>query len=359
MTDQLLPIAVVIQFMLGDKALKSEISAYLESHRNHPAHSSWIAPLEKDGDVKMARLTALISAADKAQPQPDGKTSLAEVDGFIAQRWGRRALYNPYVLDLAKLSLRRFEESVGARVVINHLRGVRSLDGVEFFAFRHGDSVPSSKKEVCGDPVRCGKKQEGLAPGAQGAVAQSADEWISQNRGLLERKLREGKVVMAASPFRRTRETADVVAARLKLAFGRAPKIQMEWGLRERFFGDFEALRNSPDLYEDAWRHDPDFDGSVKIDAAWGIETPLDVAERATEVLARYQQRYQDHVVVLVSHDDALKILEAALRGLPLSKHADPSCGTAAGDCVKSYRTTEHRSLNPIILKNPPEGQKP
>ncbi|MDD5629680.1 MAG: histidine phosphatase family protein, partial [Elusimicrobia bacterium] len=235
--------------------------------------------------------------------------------------------------------------------VANHLSGVRALHGTDFFAFRHGDSVPSTKKEICGDPVRCSRKEEGLAPGAERAVADSADQWIAENRKLLERRLRQGKVVIAASPFRRTMETAAVVAARLEQALGRAPAVKTEWALRERFFGDFEALGNSADLYEAAWRHDPDFDNGPKLDAAWGIETPWDVAERTTGVLARYRRLYQGYVVVLVSHDDALKIMEAALRGLPLSKHADPACATASGDCVKSYRTTEYRSLDPLIGK--------
>jgi len=358
MMEQLLPVAALLAFMSSDQALRREVGAYLESHRDHPAHAPWLARLGQGEGAPMDALAAVISAADQAQPKPDGKTSLAEVDQFVAQRWGDEDLANPYVLSLLKLSLRRFAQSTGARAVANHLAGARSLDGVEFFAFRHGDSVPSSRKEVCGDPVRCSREETGLAPGAEKAVADSADRWIAQNRALLESRMRAGKVVIAASPFRRTRETAAAVAARLQQAFGRTPGIELEWGLRERFFGDFEALRNSQDLYEDAWRHDPDFDGGVGIDAAWGIETPLDVAERTTGVLARYQDRCPGHVVVLVAHDDALKLLEAALRGQPLSRHADASCQTTAGGCVKSYRTTEYRGLNPIILGKAAPGTK-
>ena len=117
-----------------------------------------------------------------------------------------------------------------------------------------------------------------------------------------------GIEVVVASPLRRTRETAEVVAATLGLP------VEFDDDLVELDFGDLEGLT----LDEARARHPlatRRFAADVSV-AAPGGESVLDVAARVAGARDRLLTRHTGRVVLVVSHVTPIKLLLAAGLGV-------------------------------------------
>jgi probable phosphoglycerate mutase len=128
------------------------------------------------------------------------------------------------------------------------------------------------------------------------AQARAAAEWIAA-------RYRPTRVV--CSPFRRARQTAEIVAEVL------ATPIEVEPDLRERSYGDLAGLPYS------AARSLTTYDPAVYWE--WcppgGGETLVEVATRAGAVLDRVVRSAPDHDVVVVSHGAVMIALLRHLTG--------------------------------------------
>jgi probable phosphoglycerate mutase len=110
--------------------------------------------------------------------------------------------------------------------------------------------------------------------------------------------------VVVASPLRRTRETAEIVAGRLRLP------VEYDDDLVELDFGDLEGL-----TLEEARTKHPlatrRFLADVSV-AAPGGESVADVSARVARARARLLQRHAGKSVLVVSHVTPIKLLLAA-----------------------------------------------
>jgi alpha-ribazole phosphatase len=112
-----------------------------------------------------------------------------------------------------------------------------------------------------------------------------------------------------ASPMLRTRQTADVL---FRLT---GVQIQLEDGLREMDYGEWEGLRQAdvkqrwPEAFE-YWADDVASRGTP------GGETAFQVAARAMRVVEAIRTRHQSGNVLIVSHKATLRVITCALLGL-------------------------------------------
>ncbi|MCF6510077.1 bifunctional RNase H/acid phosphatase [Blastococcus sp. MG754426] len=119
-----------------------------------------------------------------------------------------------------------------------------------------------------------------------------------------ERAAQLGIDVVVASPLRRTRETAEIVAARLGLP------VEFDDDLVELDFGDLEGLTAD----EARARHPLGvrrFMADVTV-AAPGGESIADVARRVAAARQRVLSRHAGRTVLVVSHVTPIKLLLAA-----------------------------------------------
>jgi broad specificity phosphatase PhoE len=72
----------------------------------------------------------------------------------------------------------------------------------------------------------------------------------------------------------------------------------------------------SAEHYQNIWQRDEMEDQSDD-----GVESPEAVLQRGFQVIEKLEQRYQNQVVLVVSHGDLLQILSTAFAGKSPKKH--------------------------------------
>ena len=94
-----------------------------------------------------------------------------------------------------------------------------------------------------------------------------------------------------------------------------APRLEPR--LRERDFGEYEL--GPDDAYAHVWREDRrDADSRHR-----GVESVNQVMARVTQVVCDLEQSLRDATILLVSHGDALQILQTAFASRDGSAHRD------------------------------------
>ena len=182
---------------------------------------------------------------------------------------------------------------------LNYLLEINRL-GNRYFAMRHGHSIANQQEIIVSHPDN-GCDRFGLSELGRQQVKQSL-----QNFGLLD-----VKTIIVSSDFCRARESADIASALLN---GEA-SITLDSRLRERNFGELELTPDSG--YMDVWQQDAkDPDSQLR-----GVESVNQVMSRVTSVVAEYEDRYTGATILLVSHGDALQILQTAFARLDGSSH--------------------------------------
>ncbi|HVW81373.1 MAG TPA: bifunctional RNase H/acid phosphatase [Mycobacteriales bacterium] len=147
------------------------------------------------------------------------------------------------------------------------------------------------------------------------------DRGVEQAEAAATRLLGIGPDVIVTSPLRRTRQTAEIVAART------GAEVVVEDGFAETDFGEWEGAtfgevgKRSPEQLR-AWLDDPNL-------APPGGESVADTAKRVAAARARTIERYPDAKVVVVTHVTPIKLMLRDALDAPLHTvfriHIDPA----------------------------------
>lgn len=197
----------------------------------------------------------------------------------------------------------------------NHLVNVSSLKN-DFCALRHGQSMANVQQIISSHPD-VATMDHGLSPlGREQAEAAAKDvvDYYNINN-------RDGKysgIIILTSDYLRAKETAKCVgAAVLKagLPLYRRQFYTIDTALRERWFGDWDG--GSDENYANVWKDDA-------VDPSHtngGVEAVNAVMDRTTACVIKWNEKLNQHLIVLVAHGDVLQIAQTAFSKLDGSKH--------------------------------------
>jgi broad specificity phosphatase PhoE len=138
------------------------------------------------------------------------------------------------------------------------------------------------------------------------------DRGRTEIAAVAERLAGEKIAALYASPLQRTRESAEIVAARLGLGIAfRDDLIELDFG--EWTGATFEAIRADPRWQ--AWRT------HRSIARIPGGESMRHVQRRIVEALMELGEHHQDETVVVVSHGDVIRSALLFALGMPLDHY--------------------------------------
>lgn len=162
---------------------------------------------------------------------------------------------------------------------------------------------------------------------------------------LAEHVLREYKdkeVVIFCSPFKRTRETAEIIRAVLNETEGVRPVVDepiQTIELRERFYGEYDMTSDSN--YKLCWQDDatgPDHGEH----SAKGVESPSSVCNRTTQFIAsEIEAKMQGKLVILVAHGDVCQIMQTAFMRTDAWRHRE----------MEHVDTANWRDMTPWVVQ--------
>ena len=173
---------------------------------------------------------------------------------------------------------------------MNHLLDCHHLAN-RYLAIRHGNSLANQQGIIVSDPEN-GVPGYGLSETGQSQVLES----LAMDKQL------DSATLIVSSDFRRARETAEIIYQQLN---SETPP-RFDPRLRERNFGELEL---GPDnAYERIWAKDK----TNADNRPAAVESANQVMTRVSGLVHDYENRYVDMTVLLVSHGDALQILQTA-----------------------------------------------
>ena len=128
-----------------------------------------------------------------------------------------------------------------------------------------------------------------------------------------------GDTVICSSDFSRARQTGEIVRAHLG-----AREVVLAEALRERCFGEWEG--SPAGNYARVWAADETSPGH----ADGNVEPVTAVLDRTTAFIVDLERRYSGRDILLVSHGDPLRILQAGFLRMNPSRHRSlPDLATA------------------------------
>jgi len=182
---------------------------------------------------------------------------------------------------------------------MNHLCSIDQLSN-RYFAMRHGHSIGNQQGIIVSHPEN-GCAGYGLS-----------ELGVEQVRASLQQdRLLGAGTIIVSSDFRRALESAAIAQQLL----GCAAPIATDIRLRERYFGELELGPDS--AYQAVWQQDqkdPDSDFRA-------VETANQVMARVSALIVELETRYTHASLLLVSHGDALQILQTAFARRGASQH--------------------------------------
>lgn len=212
---------------------------------------------------------------------------------------------------------------------LNYLLEIDRLAN-RYLAMRHGHSLANAQGIIVSHPEN-GCSGFGLSELGRAQVEQN-----------LQRESMLGvEALIICSDFMRARESADIAHGLLNCA----NPVIVEPRLRERHFGEFELAADTG--YADVWRED-----MANPDSCWrGVESVNQVMRRVTAVIRELESQYTDAILLLVSHGDALQILQTAFARRAASEHR----------ALEHLHTAEIRQLDlsPSECANPESKRRP
>ena len=152
------------------------------------------------------------------------------------------------------------------------------------------------------------------------------DRGRAEIAAVAERLAGDGVSAIYASPLQRTRESAEIVAARLGLA------IEFHDDLIELDFGEwtgatFDTIRADPRW--EVWRT------HRSISRIPGGESMREVQRRAVEALMELGERHPDATLVAVSHGDVIRSVLLFALGMPLDHYSRIEIGQGSLSTVR------------------------
>jgi broad specificity phosphatase PhoE len=183
--------------------------------------------------------------------------------------------------------------------LLNHLSSLDRLAN-RYFAMRHGHSVANQQGIIVSHPDN-GCAGFGLSEQGRAQVVASLQQ---------ETRLDADSIILS-SDFSRALETAAIVRQNL----GCQTRIDTDVRLRERNFGELEL---GPDTaYQAVWQQDAlDPEGNFRAG-----ESANQVMARVTALIVELERRHANATLLLVSHGDALQILQTAFARRDASEH--------------------------------------
>ena len=180
---------------------------------------------------------------------------------------------------------------------MNHLLESRQFVN-RYIAMRHGHSLANQQGLIVSDPKH-GCTGYGLSDEGRAQVASS----------LRQTNLLAADTVILSSDFTRAMESATLAAQAL------GATVSIDIRLRERFFGDLEL---GPDhAYAEVWEQD-----ARDANHNWrAVESASRVMARVTALISELEARHAGETFLLVSHGDALQILQTAFARRDASAH--------------------------------------
>ncbi|KXF83145.1 histidine phosphatase family protein [Enterovibrio coralii] len=166
-----------------------------------------------------------------------------------------------------------------------------------YLIMRHGQSEANVADIVVSDPAN-GCSKYGLSEMGKHQAREAALAVSNQNVDLIY-----------CSDFKRTKETADIVAQVLSV------EPVTDARLRERFFGQYEGKSSAS--YDEVWKKDALDSDQTEM----GVESTTSVRRRAVAFVAELEQLFFGKVILLVSHGDTLQILSSAFHDIESGQH--------------------------------------
>lgn len=182
---------------------------------------------------------------------------------------------------------------------MNHLSNCPELSN-HYFVMRHGHSLGNQQGIIVSHPQN-GCVGFGLSEQGRDQVQTSLQTNSSLDAG----------TIIVSSDFNRALESAAIV----QQALNSSAPVETDIRLRERNFGELELGPDS--AYQAVWHcdeRDPDSDYRA-------VESANQVMTRVTGLIVDLEQRFVNASLLLVSHGDALQILQTAFAGCDASTH--------------------------------------
>jgi len=188
---------------------------------------------------------------------------------------------------------------------MNHLDGITKLKN-HYFVIRHGKSKANVDEIILSNPD-IGTIDYGLVEEGRHQVEKSVKE--AKNKGILD-----SNTIIVSSDFTRTKETAEIAKKILESA-----NSILTPQLRERYFGNWEKKHNRH--YHDVWNDDMKDPGHKHN----GVESTSEVLDRTTHLIKDLEKQFEGKKILLVSHGDALQILQTGFEKVSSSLHREIS----------------------------------
>lgn len=169
-----------------------------------------------------------------------------------------------------------------------------------YFAMRHGHSLANQRAIIVSQPEN-GLDGFGLSDRGRVQVRESLQSFDTS----------PVDIIIVSSDFCRARESAEIAAQSLDAV----EAINLDPRLRERNFGELELTADS--RYADVWQADAENPDHQLM----GVESVNQVMKRVTSVILEYEEHCSNTCILLVSHGDALQILETAFARMDGSAH--------------------------------------
>lgn len=190
-------------------------------------------------------------------------------------------------------------QDTGPETLLNHLSALQQLEN-RYFVMRHGHSLANQQGIIVSHPEN-GRDGYGLSARGRAQVEASlhADGRL------------DAATIVLSSDFSRAVESAAIAARLLECG----EDVETDIRLRERDFGELELGPDS--AYAGVWENDErDADGRYRA-----VESANRVMARVTSLIVELEQRRSGATYLLVSHGDALQILQTAFARREASAH--------------------------------------
>lgn len=184
---------------------------------------------------------------------------------------------------------------------------------------RHGTSKANEEEIILSHPDE-GTTNYGLVEEGKRQVRESVVH--AKNNGILDKS-----TIIVSSDFTRAKETAEITREILE-----ADNVLLTPKLRERFFGFWEKKHNRH--YQDVWNDDSNNPHHKNNN----VESTAEVLERTVALINELEEQYAGKKILLVSHGDALQILQTAFEKISSAYH-------------RNLRHLEVAEIRQLILK--------
>lgn len=184
----------------------------------------------------------------------------------------------------------------------NHLADVVNLRNT-YFGVRHGESQANVAHLISSNPD-IGVETHGLSSYGRTQVVENTKLFLQNHPS-------HNSFIIIASDFSRARETAEIIASNLSNSDNKTLTVQLDKRLRERFFGIYDGT--SDENYNVIWKNDQDNPEKNLNDQVEPVES---VRERTTALVKELEDKYENQTILLVSHGDAIQILQTAFERL-------------------------------------------